>query len=272
MQWKGAFRSQHTSGTNFVADPGVVRASAEVDSRANRVVALPTNPEIKLSDEPAAPAPPEKPSAKLPEVREPIPPVRPLSPPSGPSRPATTPKANSNEREPTPESFDSGFAGELATQPTFVEKCISPRDLKSIHAITANIGVKARDLSPLRGVPPECSLGDASFRERNWHGLTFAWTAAGTCNKPLYFEEEQLERYGHCWGPIKQPIISTITFFATVPLLPYYMGVYPPNECIYTLGYYRPGSCAPYYLDPFPISVRGAIYEGIGLGLIPVAL
>jgi hypothetical protein len=27
------------------------------------------------------------------------------------------------------------------------------------------------------------------------------------------------------------------------------------------LGYYRPGSCAPYYLDPIPLSVRAALFE-----------
>jgi hypothetical protein len=27
------------------------------------------------------------------------------------------------------------------------------------------------------------------------------------------------------------------------------------------LGYYRPGSCAPWLLDPIPLSVRGAVYE-----------
>jgi hypothetical protein len=27
------------------------------------------------------------------------------------------------------------------------------------------------------------------------------------------------------------------------------------------LGYYRPGSCAPYKIDPLPISVRAALYE-----------
>ena len=30
---------------------------------------------------------------------------------------------------------------------------------------------------------------------------------------------------------------------------------------MYTLGYYRPGSCAPYMLDPLPISVRAGLME-----------
>jgi hypothetical protein len=32
----------------------------------------------------------------------------------------------------------------------------------------------------------------------------------------------------------------------------------PPGECMYALGYYRPGSCAPWLIPPIPLSVRGA--------------
>ena len=40
------------------------------------------------------------------------------------------------------------------------------------------------------------------------------------------------------------------------------MAIDPPNECQYVLGYYRPGECAPYVLDPIPFSVRAAVVEG----------
>jgi hypothetical protein len=26
-------------------------------------------------------------------------------------------------------------------------------------------------------------------------------------------------------------------------------------------GHYRPGSCAPYYIEPLPISCRGALFQ-----------
>jgi hypothetical protein len=39
------------------------------------------------------------------------------------------------------------------------------------------------------------------------------------------------------------------------------MGVEPPHECIYALGHYRPGSCAPYMCNPIPISCRGAAIQ-----------
>ncbi|MFN9987054.1 MAG: hypothetical protein ACK52S_16015 [Pirellula sp.] len=111
------------------------------------------------------------------------------------------------------------------------------------------------------GVPVTCSLGDQGFEARMFADSTFTWKATGACHKPLYFEDVQLERYGHEWGPIVQPAISTLNFFGSVALLPYNMGIHPMNECQYPLGYYRPGSCAPWTLGPIPISLRGALSQ-----------
>ncbi len=111
------------------------------------------------------------------------------------------------------------------------------------------------------GVPTECSLGDDKFEQREWLASTMTWKASGACHKPLYFEEVQLERYGHTVGPVLQPAISGAHFFLNIATLPYQMGISPPNECEYALGYYRPGSCAPWLLPPIPLSVRGALME-----------
>ncbi len=91
------------------------------------------------------------------------------------------------------------------------------------------------------------------------------WKASAICHKPLYFEDEALERYGHSWGPYLDPIVSGAHFFSRLPVLPYCMGVTPPNECMYALGYYRPGNCAPYLIPPVPISCRGAVLEAGGV-------
>ena len=125
------------------------------------------------------------------------------------------------------------------------DTCPSPRALTSIRSISPDISIKRKGLTGGVGkeLPRECSLGDAPVEPRHWEPTTFAFTAASTCHKPVYFEDEQLERYGHTYGPIVQTTVSAVKFYATVPLLPYYMGVYPPNECIYDLGTYRPGSC-----------------------------
>jgi hypothetical protein len=135
-------------------------------------------------------------------------------------------------------------------------RCRSPKEeLEPISKISARI-------TPEKGeLPQECTLGDEQYQSRAWQPITFTWKASALCHKPLYFQEAQLERYGHTVGWGLQPIVSAGHFFVTVPVLPYAMGVTPPNECIYSLGYYRPGSCAPYILDGLPISVRAALFE-----------
>ena len=109
--------------------------------------------------------------------------------------------------------------------------------------------------------PFECSLEGERLAPRQWPQITYLWKAAGLCHKPLYFEQVALERYGHSWGPYTQPIMSGVHFFGTLPILPYKMGLQTPNECVYTLGYYRPGNCAPYLVGGVPFTWRAAAYE-----------
>ncbi len=122
-------------------------------------------------------------------------------------------------------------------------------------------------------VPNECTFGDDVYLARNWTPSTLTWKATGVCHKPLYFEEPQLERYGHTTGHVVQPFLSGAHFFMNVVTLPYHAGINPPWECQYPLGYYRPGSCAPWLVPPVPLSVRGALWEaGViagGVAIIP---
>lgn len=180
--------------------------------------------------------------------------VAPLEPPaaaqSTPPAEATPPAQNHAEPEiPSLQEEMAIARGGLGSE------CGSLK-LKSIREIDYRTAPEGGEF------PPECPLADERYVPRSWPCTTFTWTASSLCHKPLYFEQVQLERYGHSWGPILQPVLSGAHFFVTIPILPYMMGVYPPNECIYTLGYYRPGNCAPYMLDPIPLSVRGALYEG----------
>jgi hypothetical protein len=109
--------------------------------------------------------------------------------------------------------------------------------------------------------PFECGLGDELFAGRAWPQVTYMWKASGLCHKPLYFEQVQLERSGHSAGPVLDPIVAGAHFFGTFPILPYKMGLTTPNECIYTLGHYRPGSCAPYMIPAVPFTWRAAAFE-----------
>ena len=150
-------------------------------------------------------------------------------------------------------------------------ECPSPLDKEfftPIGELTTDVSIRTdSDRDPADVILPQpCSLPektyDPNLRPSTWAQTNFAWKASGLCHKPLYFEDVHLERYGHSWGPYLQPVISGAHFFLTVPILPYKMGLNPPSECMYTLGYYRPGSCAPYLLDPIPLSIRAAFAQG----------
>jgi hypothetical protein len=111
------------------------------------------------------------------------------------------------------------------------------------------------------GLPTECLLPQEPVLPRSWSPLTMTWKASNQCHTPLYFEDVNLERYGHTHGPLLEPIVQSAHFFGGVLVLPYKMGVHKPNECIYSLGYYRPGNCAPWIVPPVPISLQGAINQ-----------
>jgi hypothetical protein len=146
------------------------------------------------------------------------------------------------------------------------ERILSEVKANGITNINLDISLKG---NPGEDFPFECALGDERFVPRSWPEITYLWKASGLCHKPLYFEQVQLERYGHSWGPVLDPVMSGAHFFATVPLLPYKMGIESPGECIYTLGYYRPGNCAPYMIPAVPFTWRAAAYEtGAAAGVI----
>ena len=115
------------------------------------------------------------------------------------------------------------------------------------------------------GLPNECTVMARRHDIRDFRLCTFTWKASALCHKPLYFEDVQLERYGHSLGPFLQPLATAAHFFGNVFLLPYNTGVYPPYECRYPLGHYRPGSCAPWLIPAFPLSERGAKAQLIGI-------
>lgn len=143
----------------------------------------------------------------------------------------------------------------LATDGAFNDVCPDPNDMPSI------LDVPYKVLIPTSNVPESCPLPDEPFQRKAPTPVTFTWKASSLCYKPLYFEDVQLERYGHYCHPLLQPALSRVRFWLTVPCLPYLIGVDPPNQCVYDLGYYRPGNCAPSMLEPIPISLRGGLLE-----------
>ncbi|MBA3312710.1 MAG: hypothetical protein M3552_11840 [Planctomycetota bacterium] len=120
--------------------------------------------------------------------------------------------------------------------------------------------------------PDEVALGDGPFVPRMMPPSVFAWTASNISYNPLYFEDVQLERYGHTYGECVQPFVSLGKFSAQLIGLPYQMALDPPCKEVYPLGYYRPGEPAPKLFYQVPLNAKAAViaagvYTGIGVVL-----
>jgi hypothetical protein len=139
--------------------------------------------------------------------------------------------------------------------------------LKADRISTVDLSIRI-DGVPGEDFPYECPLGNEQLQPRVWPEITYTWKASALCHKPLYYEDVQLERYGHSWPRCAQPLISGAHFFGSTAILPYKMGLQTPNECVYALGHYRPGSCAPYYIEALPFTWRAAAFQaGVVTGL-----
>jgi hypothetical protein len=142
---------------------------------------------------------------------------------------------------------------------------------KPIGAVTATITNPSGDLPADLAAPRFTKAGVVyapANESRNWMAYSYFWEASGSVSNPLYFEEPNLERNGYQFGCL-QPAVSAAHFFATIPLLPYKMAVHPPHECVYSLGYYRPGDCAPLQHERFHFQPDAAAAEtGAVMGLI----
>ncbi|MDX1963814.1 MAG: hypothetical protein SFX18_11710 [Pirellulales bacterium] len=167
----------------------------------------------------------------------------------------------------SPAPLGSGAAAPSKSSGQTQEDCKNKQEAAEKDFLDITLGTRILDLSPTsKGeIPYECAIESGSIYhgDRSWGCITYTWKASALCHKPLYFEQVQAERYGHSWGPVLDPVLQSAHFFGTIPLLPYHMGVDPICECQYALGYYRPGNCAPYMIEPFPLSLRGAATQGI---------
>jgi hypothetical protein len=162
---------------------------------------------------------------------------------------------------PTPEQLEQRRQQIEKEQREHAENCEELYDdvkSDSIKNISLDISLKG---AAGEDFPFECTGRHPTFQPRSWPQTVYLWKASGLCHKPLYFEQVQLERYGHDWGPALQPIMSGAHFFGTIPILPYKMGLETPQECVYSLGYYRPGSCAPYMITQPGFTWRAAAFQ-----------
>ncbi|MFK7767219.1 MAG: hypothetical protein AB8B55_08350 [Mariniblastus sp.] len=97
--------------------------------------------------------------------------------------------------------------------------------------------------------------------------VTKTWQTPNMVHRPLYFEDVNLERYGNGRGAI-QPILSGVHFFSSVAFLPYKTGATAPTECVYTMGYFRPGDCNPAHKNRFTPSRKGLLHQTFAAGVV----
>lgn len=142
--------------------------------------------------------------------------------------------------------------------------------LEAVSVDTSGIGngripENFRDMHdvPARMLPESGS--ERYLDSKPWNWTVAHWRAANTFSFPRYFEDRMLERHGHERFPGLQPFASGFRFAATVPMLPYLMTLSPPKECESTLGYFRPGSCAPTMHQQPPYSNRALAAEAAAI-------
>lgn len=101
----------------------------------------------------------------------------------------------------------------------------------------------------------------ADYQQRSFPEITLAWEPTNFYYYPLYFSDPALERYGHSYPRVIQPLASIARFGTQVVFLPYQMTITPPCKPEYPLGFYRPGECAPKLHYPIPLNAHAAVTE-----------
>lgn len=91
------------------------------------------------------------------------------------------------------------------------------------------------------------------------------WRASQLQYNPLYFQDVPLERHGHRCAGCFQPLVSGAKFYSTIAIYPYLRTLRRPQECIYSLGHYRPGTPAPCLKQHIPYDKRAAAVETLSL-------
>ena len=99
------------------------------------------------------------------------------------------------------------------------------------------------------------------FPERSFPAVVMPWDAPNFFHYPLYFEDPALERYGHTHHPLVQPAASIGRFGVQLLSMPYQMTIDPPCREVYSLGWYRPGECAPKLHYQVPLDAKAAAVQ-----------
>lgn len=141
-----------------------------------------------------------------------------------------------------------------------------PRNLKKITAILPYADYQPElqvetTIDPELQAPEEVALGTDPIQPRQMEAVLYQWQASNLHHNPLYFEDPSLERYGHTYHPLVQPLASVGRMGIQTIGLPYQMTIDPVWKKRYTLGWYRAGDCAPKVFPTIPWNTKAAINQ-----------
>jgi hypothetical protein len=163
------------------------------------------------------------------------------------------PEVDYYEVHPVAVSAPSPQESQDVAEPLLTENGIN-RLKTDIRTIDPTLNYALKDIDPTQ-LPADFNrqMDNGEYVPRAASPTVFQWAPTNLYHYPLYFEDPSLERYGHTYHPLVQPFASTGRFATQLVGLPYQMTLHPIHSHDYTLGYYRPGECAPkkHYQIPF---------------------
>ncbi len=144
----------------------------------------------------------------------------------------------------------------------------TPRELKPVTSILPYADYQPettqidQQVSPDLVAPEEVGIDGPGTKRSTGEPILYQWHASNLHHYPLYFEDPALERYGHTHESYLQPVVSVARFGVQLVGLPYQMTIDPVWKRRYTLGWYRPGECAPKQYQQIPWNTKAAINQG----------
>lgn len=181
---------------------------------------------------------------------------------------------------------EGGGPDDADDRPTIEERVAEAARLRPLSTIVPTFDYAPAGVDRCTYVcprPGNCPEGDEESRRcpeltdlpplgqtvRVFAPASYAWAASNLTYNPLYFEDADLERYGHHYPEWVQPFASGGLFAVQVAALPYQMAIDPPCACVSPLGFHRPGECVPTRKKAVPWNPRAAAKAaGVYTGLI----
>lgn len=215
--------------------PSGIASPAERAQRSSRVAQLPQ----QAASQTQAPAETWSPSDLVPDPPEPPPSLAPTTTrlTDKPDSPRHGPEtAQGNETPGRPSRLSTPGPTPLLN----TESMIGP--LRGAEQLFSRLQLD----EDLRGfASPAVPGAREDVNQYSWMPTPYTWISPAFYHYPLYFEQPNLERYGIGKSRVVQPMLSSIHFFGSIPLIPYKTLTHNPREHIYTLGQGRPGNCVP---------------------------